>query len=81
MIWLPCGYAAHLHEDAQRAVGCHHAVKMLHEIPAAEDFLEMTPHHHHRHPPQAANVVVLFPAAISSCSGTTDGVKEMRYKH
>lgn len=67
----------HLPEDAQGAVGCHHAVKTLHEIPAAEDFLEMTPHHHPLH---AANFV-LFPGAILSCSGTTDRVKEVRYEH
>lgn len=78
MIWLPCGYTALLPEDAQRAVGCHHAVKMLHEIPAAEDFLEMTPHHHPLH---AANFVMVFPGAISSCLGRADGVKEVRYEH
>lgn len=76
MIWLPCGYTARLPEDAQRAVGCHHTVKMHHEIPTAEDFPGMTPRHHPLH---AANFVVLFPGAISSCSGTADSVKEVRY--
>jgi len=75
---LPCGYTAHLSEDAEGAVGCHHTVKTLHEIPAAEDFLEMTPPYH---PIHTAYFVVLFPGTISSCSGTTDGVKEKRYEH
>lgn len=73
---LPCGYTAHLPEEAQGAVGCHHTVKMLHEIPTAEVFLGMTPSHHPLH---AANFVMLFPGAISSYSGTTDEVKEVRY--
>lgn len=43
----------------------------------AEDFQEMSPHHHPLH---AADFVVLLPAAISSCYGTTERVKEVKYE-
>lgn len=76
MIWLPCGYTTHLPQDAQGAVGCHHAVKTLPEIPAAEDSLETTPRHHR--PLHTGDFVVLFPGDISSYSGTTDRVREVQ---
>lgn len=77
VIWLACGYTVNLPEDVQGAVGCHHTVKTLHKIPAAEDFQEMSPHHHPLH---AADFVVLFPEAISSCYGKTERVKEAKYE-